>query len=203
MTGPGRQQALGAAALLEAMRGRRVTREFLDEPVSTGDLQQVLRAARWASSAGNRRIHRFLVIRNAETIALLKPFAPGILALPPALIVLSTDLDRARAEHVQIDRDMNSWIDVGTALMSMMLACEALGLGSCPATSFSQAAVARVLALPPFLIPELLLQVGQRAPRSPRGGKGAVRPTIAELTDWEAVGQPEPDAEDTAASARS
>jgi nitroreductase len=206
VTGPGLQRPAGATAVLEAMRNRRVTRVFLDEPVSTGDLEQVLRAARWASSAGNRRIHRFLVIRNAETIARVRPFAPGILASPPALIVLSTDLDRARAEHVQIDRDMNSWIDVGTALMSMMLACEALGLGSCPATSFSQAAVARVLALPQSLVPELLLQVGQPAPRPPRparDGQGAVRPTAAELTDWEAVGQREPEAEDTAASARS
>jgi len=192
------------AGLLEAMRRRRVTREFLDEPVSTADLETVIRAARWASSAGNRRIHRFLVIRSLETIQRLKPFAPGILGNPPALIVVSTDITRAQAEHVQLDRDMNSWIDVGTALMSMMLACEALGLGSCPATSFSQAAVSRALALPESLVPELILQIGYPTSRGPRRGSGVTRPTAAELTDWEeAVGQREPAADDADAPALS
>jgi nitroreductase len=203
VTEPGHERQVGAA-LLKAMRHRRVTREFLDEPVSTADLETVIRAARWASSAGNRRIHRFLVIRSPNTIARLKPFAPGILGHPPALIVVTTDLARAQAEHVQFDRDMNSWIDVGTALMSMMLACEALGLGSCPATSFSQTAVTQALELPECLIPELILQIGYAAPRPPRSGRSVTGPTAADLTDWEkAVGQRRPAADDADSSARS
>ena len=185
----------GARQVFEAMRRRRVTRAFLDEPVATSELREVLQAARWASSAGNRRIHRFLVLRDAATIARLKPFAPGILGYPPALIVLMTDLERARSENVQMDRDMNSWIDVGTALMSMMLAAEALGLGSCPATSFSQPAVAQVLDLPPTLRPELILQIGRAAPSPARTGQGTRGPTVSDLTDWERIGQREPESE--------
>jgi nitroreductase len=188
--------------VLEAMRRRRVTRSFLDAPVATEDIRSILQAARWASSAGNRRIHRFLVVRDPETIARLRPFAPGILGQPSALIVLSSDLAQARAENVQFDRDMNSWIDVGTALMSMMLAAAALGLGSCPATSFSQSAVSRVLGFPETLVPELILQIGQPAPRRPRRPPGSGGPTIAQLTDWERLGQREPELEETADSAR-
>lgn len=204
MTSRGPRQPGAADTLFEAMRNRRVTREFLDEPVSTADLKRVLRAARWASSGGNRRIHRFLVIRSAETIACLKPFAPGIRGYPPALILVSTDLARARAEHMQLDRDIVRWIDIGTALTNMMLACEALGLGSCPATSFSQAAVAQALALPQSLIPELILQVGHPGSRPTRGAHGANQPTAADLTDWEEVGgQFEPTADAADASALS
>jgi len=180
------------AAVLDALRRRRVTRVFLDEPVSTADLRRILRAARCASSAGNRRIHRFLVIRERATIARLRPFAPGILAAPPALIVVSTDLERAAEANVQVGRDMNSWIDVGTALMSMMLAAEALGLGSCPATSFAPSAVARVLGFPGSLVPDLVLQVGRPAARPARASRGTGGPTSAELTDWEHLGGPEP-----------
>jgi nitroreductase len=188
-------------ALLEGMRRRRVTRAFHDEPVAVGDLHQILLAARWAPSAGNRRIHRYLVIRNSETVARLRPFAPGILGSPPALIVISTDQERARAENVQLGRDMNSWIDVGTAMMSMMLAADALGLGSCPATSFSQSAVARVLGFPATLVPELILQVGRPATR-PRHRSRGLQPTTADLTDWEYLGQAEPAAAEATGSVR-
>ena len=183
-----------ADVVLDVMRRRRVTRTFLDEPVSVDDLKVILRAARWASSAGNRRIHRFLVIRDPERIGRVRPFAPGILRTPPALIVVSTDLVAAQEENVQFDRDMNSWIDVGTALMNMMIAAEALGLGSCPATSFSPAAVAQVLSFPDTLKPELMLQVGRPAPKAPATAAktGAAAPTIAELTDWETLGRREP-----------
>lgn len=179
--------------LLEAMRRRRVTRNFLHKPVPIAEIRDVLRAARWASSAGNRRIHRFLVLRNPETIIRLKPFAPGILGQPPALIVLMTDFEKARAENVQIDRDVNCWIDVGTAMMSMMLAADAVGLGSCPATSFSQSAVARVLTLPAYLRPELILQLGWPAPAPAVTGRRRSGPTAFDLTDWEQIGQREPD----------
>jgi nitroreductase len=135
--------------VLEAMRRRRVTREFLDEPVSVEDLRTILLAARWASTAGARQIRRFLVLREPQHIERLRPFAPGILlSTPPALIVLSTDHEAARAQYVQVDRDPSVHVDVGTALASMMLAAESLGLGSCPATSFSQSAVAEMLGFP-------------------------------------------------------
>jgi nitroreductase len=177
--------------VLAAIRRRRVTRTFLDEPVAVEDLQQILRAARAASTAGNRRIQRYLVIRDRARIESLRPFAPGILRVPPALIVLANDLELAREARVQFDRDRSVWVDVGTALANMMLAAQALGLGSCPATSFSQAAVAEVLDFPPTLVPELLLQVGRPAAQPPRRAGPPVRPTLEESTSWERLGQPD------------
>jgi len=174
--------------VLEAMRRRRVTRTFLDEPVSVDDLRKIVLAAHQSSSAGGRQIRRYLVIRDPTRIERIRPFAPGILRVPPALIVLANDRELARQQNVQFDRDPSVWIDVGTALSNMMLAAQALGLGSCPATSFSQAAVAEVLAFPETLWPELILQVGRPAPEPPRFSGGARRMKAAELTDWEVLG---------------
>jgi nitroreductase len=179
-----------ANPVLDALRTRRVTRHFTDDPVSAEDIRTILRAGTWASSAGNRSIHRFLVIRDPNTIAGLRPFAPGILIAPPALIVLSTDTELARAQYVQLGRDMNTWIDIGTSLMCMMLAAQALDLGSCPATSFSRAAVARVLDLPANLVPELMLVLGH--PAAAPGRRGTRTLTSKALTDWEHVGGPDP-----------
>jgi nitroreductase len=182
-----------ADPVLDAMRTRRVTRTFLDEPVSADDLRRIVTAGHQSSSAGGRQIRRFLVIRDPERIERIRAFAPGILRVPPALIVLSTDRELARQQNVQVDRDPSVWIDVGTALSNMMLAAQALGLGSCPATSFSQAGVAEVLAFPDTLWPELMLQVGRPAPEPPRFRSGAARIKAGELTEWEQLGQREPD----------
>jgi nitroreductase len=180
-------------AVLTALRTRRVVRQFRPDPVAAEDIQTVIRAGTWASSAGNRSIHRFLVVREAATIGRLKPFAPGILARPPAVIVVCTDSELARQQYVQLGRDRNTWIDIGTSLMCMMLAAQTLGLGTCPVTSFSQPAVARTLDLPDRLEPELILQIGRPAPRPARPARR--RPatfTAAALTDWERPGGDKP-----------
>src|SRR5436309_897239 len=122
---------LRAEAVLDAIRSRRVSRAFTDEPIAETDLRRVLEAARWASSGGNRRLHKLVVVRDPARIRLVKAFAPGILATPPALIVICTDTEKASREQVQVDRHTTTWIDVGTQAMTMMLAAHVLGLGSC------------------------------------------------------------------------
>jgi nitroreductase len=183
-----------AEAVLEAIRTRRVVRAFTDDPVSVDDLRRILESARWAVSAGNRRINKFLVVRDTRTIGLVKAVSPGMLGRPTALIVICTDTEKAAKEQVQLDRDPNTWIDVGTAAMNMMLAAHALGLGSCPATSFSRSGVTTVLELPPTLIPEFIVQLGHPAPqpRVMRAG-ASTRLTIEALTYWERYGQVMPD----------
>ena len=112
------------------------------------DLLLLLDAARWATSAGNTRVQRFLVLQDPEQIRRAKALAPGVLATPPAIIVICTDLDAAVRAEVRVERDPSVYIDVGTAAMSMMAEAHALGLGTCPATSFSQEGVRTVLGLP-------------------------------------------------------
>jgi nitroreductase len=107
----------------------------------------VLEAAPWALSAGNRRIDHSLVVRDTARSSRCA-FSPGMLGVLAALVVICTDVERVRVEQVQVERDTSVWMDVGTAAMSMMLAAHALGLGSCPTTSFSLSGVAEALNLP-------------------------------------------------------
>ncbi|MEM7032256.1 MAG: nitroreductase family protein, partial [Chloroflexota bacterium] len=129
------------------------------------DLKHLLEAARWASSAGNRRIHKFVVVDDKDIIGRVRSMSPGMLAFPTAIIVICTDKIKAVEEGVKLDRDSTTWIDVGTASQNMMVAAAEIGLGTCPTTSFSHSGVGAVLNLPDHLEPEYILQVGHPIPQ--------------------------------------
>lgn len=181
--------------LLALLRSRRVCRSFTGERVSDADLLHLLEAARWATNAGNTRIQRFLVVRDPERIRLAKALAPGMLATPPAFVAICTDLQVAAGAGVRPGPDPSAYIDVGTAAMSMMAEAHALGLGTCPVTSFSQAGVARVLGLPATARPELLLLVGHAAGKPGPAVRSGRRwsPRLRELVFWERYGDPLPE----------
>jgi nitroreductase len=193
------KRGAAAEAVLEAIRTRRVTRSFDGRPLPDQALLAVLEAARWATSGGNRRIHPFLVVRDPGTIARLRAVTPGMFSAPPVVIVICTDAARAAAELVQLEYDRTIWIDVGTAAMNMMVAAHALGLGSCPVSSFSHGAASVVLGLPPTVEPELFLLLGHpHAPTRPiRPTRRAPNwvPSLPEgLVWWEHPGHTTPEA---------
>jgi nitroreductase len=187
-----------AEAVLTTIRSRRVTRAFQDRPVVLEAILDVLEAGRWATSGGNARIHRFLVVRDRGTLSRLRAVAPGMLGKPPVVIAICADATRAAEELVQLEHDPTTMIDVGTAAMNMMVAAHALGLGTCPVTSFSHVAVRVVLDLPPALEPELLLLLGHPAgPPAVHSASAAPRRRAATLpvglVSWERPGQAEPE----------
>jgi nitroreductase len=182
-----------AETVLETIRSRRVTRAFDERPVTSESLLQVLEAGRWATSGGNRRIHRFLVVRDPGTLARLRAVTPGMFSAPPVVIVICTDATRAAEELVQLEHDATTWIDVGTAAMNMMVAAHALELGTCPVTSFSHGAVGVVLGLPPTIEPELFLLLGHpleptRLIRPTGSGRKGAAALPAGLVWWEHPG---------------
>lgn len=182
-----------ADQVLALMKSRRVCRSFTDEPVADDALRKMTEAARWATSGGNRHLHKFLIVRDPETIRRVRAVSPGMLAPPPALIVILTDLDVAVRESLQMEHDQANSMDVGTAAMNMMNVAHALGLGTCPVTSFSRSGAAVMLDLPPYLTPEWILIVGHPKPQARGLRAGAPKPlTARDLTYWERPGQHEP-----------
>ncbi|MGH2604815.1 MAG: nitroreductase family protein [Dehalococcoidia bacterium] len=176
-----------AAVVLDVIRSRRAVRHFTDESVPVALIRQVIEAGRWASSASNRRIHRFLVVRDPVRLRLARALSPGMVTAPPLLIIICTDQDKAVRDGVQTSRDTTTWIDVGTCAMNMMIAAHALGLGSCPVTSYSQAGLASALDVPDTNVPELALMLGYPAPV--RAARHRIeRLNLDDIIDWERVG---------------
>lgn len=170
--------------LLETIRTRRVVRDFAEETVTREDLLQVLEAARWAPSGGNRRLHRFIAIQDPITIKLIRAVSPGIHGHPTALVIVCIDWAKVarlgcKPHHPGV------YIDVGTAAENMLLAAHNLGLGAGPMTSFSKEGVRVILRLPDWLSPELMICLGH--PGTPRSSpRRPAKPTrLEDLVCWE------------------
>lgn len=54
--------------VLDAIRRRRVARAMTDEPVPAERLEAILEAARWAPTAGNRHLQRFVATTHSGVL---------------------------------------------------------------------------------------------------------------------------------------
>jgi nitroreductase len=170
--------------VLEAIRTRRIVRALTDQPIERAQLEEILKAARWAPSAGNRRLHRFVAVQDPLTLRLLRMVTPGMFQRPVAMIVIC--IDRARAESFGMRPTAKGLhVDVGTAAQTMLLAAHALALGSGVVTSFSQAAASAVLNLPEGWSPELFVCLGHAAAVQPAPMRARTPVTWQSLTQWE------------------
>jgi len=171
------------AAVLAAIRSRRVVRSMTAEPVRRDTLEAVLDAARWAPTAGNRHLQRFVVTDDPATLRVLRAVSPGMIQHPAAAITICTD--RLLAADYGFPPDAPGLhVDVGTAAATILLAAHALGLGAGPVTSFSRAAATVVLRLPDGWVAEMVICLGHPAPGQPAPMTRRRRLTWRDLTIW-------------------
>lgn len=121
-------------AVLATIRTRRVVRELGPEPVPEKSLIAVLDAARWAPSAGNRRPHRFVAVRDPAIVRALRAVSPGMLQRPTAVVAICVDFEVVDA-HGLPRTSPTLWVDVGAIMQTVLLAAHALGLGAGPVSS--------------------------------------------------------------------
>lgn len=110
---------------LEAILGRRSIRSHRDEPVDDGVVEQLLKAAMAAPSAGNEQAWTFVVLRSAEArtaVAAASPYA-SMLPRAPLGIVVCGDLSAERHDGYWVQ-------DCAAATENILLAAHALGLGA-------------------------------------------------------------------------
>jgi nitroreductase len=181
--GRGDNGAQRGAVVLEAIRSRRVVRAMTVEPVGRAALETVLDAARWAPTAGNRHLQRFVATDDPGTLRALRAVSPGMLQRPTAAITICTDRGRA-ASYGFPPGAPGLFLDVGTAMATMLLAAHAIGIGAGPVTSFSRAAAAVVLCLPDGWVPEAVVCLGRPASDGPAPMGGRTRLTWRDLTRW-------------------
>jgi nitroreductase len=155
-----------------AIARRRVTRRMTDRPLAPEDLDRVVRAARFAPNAGNRRLQPVTAVTDPPLVRRLRMVSPGMLPLPQAVLVISIDFARAAAYGFRPDAP-GLLIDVGTTAATMLIAAEAVGIGACPVTSFSHAAVSRLLEADADVRPQMLICLGHPDADQPPAMRGA------------------------------
>ncbi len=132
----------------DAIVTRRSTRQFKQETIETDKLQKIIEAGRMAPSGGNSQTNHFFVIQNKDVLKQLIDLAKQAFAQmeikedtyaslktsiylskkgsyvfnynAPALIVIANQKDYG-----------NNMADVACALENMMIAANAMDLGSC------------------------------------------------------------------------
>lgn len=151
--------------LFEALRRKRACREFTPEPVTPAQVERLVYAAGRAPTASNRPYRHCIVVDDRAVIAAVRQVSPSLLADPPLLIVVFTDLEAAR-EKVGRVADRCSAVDAGAAGENVLLAATALGLGSQFTMISTMAGIQTVLGLPEHCRVDLIIPIGTPAAKA-------------------------------------
>lgn len=144
--------------LLALMRGRRSIRQFRAEALPEGTLDRLIEAARWAPSASNRQPFRFMAVEEPEMRGRMATLVRDAVQASVARLpeeehaqVLAYAENFVRFEHAPLvllayhrtesvlaqslglagERDVGAISSASAAIMNLLLAAHALGLGAC------------------------------------------------------------------------
>jgi nitroreductase len=145
---------------LEAIRTRRSIRNYLDKPVEQDKLSAVLEAVRISPSWANMQCWRMVVVKDRAThekisdLSYVEEFfspkgyksnpAKKALAEAPVVIVLCAD---PAASGVLWNQNYYL-VDTGIAAQSLMLAAQALGLGTVFVGVYNEEKIKSLLSIP-------------------------------------------------------
>lgn len=155
----------------DAMRRRRMYREFDERPVPRELLERMVWAATRAQQARSG-VRNIVVVDDPVLMATARQVLPGFLSNAPAMLVHCTDTVRAREVMGRRGVESATWIDAGAACAHLALMAQTLGLGTCTVTSWSQPAVQALLDLPDHVRADVTVAVGYvpAAPSPPARG---------------------------------
>jgi nitroreductase len=188
---------------------RRMVRNFTDEPVAPELIQQILDVARHAPSAGFTQGQSFVVVTRPElkqAIAELcseaeyvaSGFHPFVSGAPVLLIACTSEAAYHRryqeADKLQDDGSEIIWpvpywhMDIGCAVMLVLLAAVDLGLDAGFAGSHDLDALRALLGIPAEVMPVGVIPIGHRAPDRPSPSLKRGRKSEGEYAHWEGWG---------------
>ncbi|MFW6381635.1 MAG: nitroreductase family protein [Bacillota bacterium] len=180
---------------LETIRKRRSVRDYKDQSVSDKELFQILEAGRQAPSAGNRQPWRFILIKNRETIEEVADTTyvgadsgsqqhQDWFRSAPVVITVCTDNRKTVARYGEMGKEA-ALQDTAAAVENMLLAVNALGLGSCWIGGFRGEELRKMLKIPQNVEPAALLPIGYSKDTSP----GRTRKNMEEILFYEEYGR--------------
>ncbi|MCD6326056.1 nitroreductase family protein [bacterium] len=135
---------------LDCIKGRRSIRRFAHQDVLQEEIREILEAARWAPSGGNRQPWRFVVTFDRDKIKTFDPYfhQPWVEQAPCVIVACANPHDTwARYD----ERDDCFVMDISAAVQNILLAAHAMGLGTVWVLSFSPRVVRKALGIPPHI----------------------------------------------------
>jgi nitroreductase len=148
--------------ILECVEKRRSVREYEDEDVPEDVVNEALRVASLAPSAGNLQARDFIVVRDQQAKDRMVPLAHNqrFLATAPVVVVGCANLDRI-AQYGPRGRELFSLQDVAASVENMMLYLTSAGYGSCWIGAFDEHGISELLGLPDHARPVVIMPIGR------------------------------------------
>ncbi len=164
--------------LMDAVRGRRSVRSYLEQSVEEEKLQAVLEAGRLAPSARNMQDWKFIVVRDQATRRKLAKAARDQQFVGEAPVVIAAC---GTSDLVMTCGQPAYAIDVAIAVDHMTLAAQSLGLGTCWIGAFYEDQVREILGVPANIRVVALLPLGYPA----QNARATPRKSLAEVVSYD------------------
>jgi nitroreductase len=152
-----------ADSILNIIKKRRSIRHFIQKEVADSILLELVEAAIWAPTGGNIQMWYFVIVKENDILERVKAFSPGLLGDPACLVVICSDRKKAFEKAGTLGKDELCVMDIPMAAQNLMLLAAEKGLGTCPVGSFNKKAISRILELPEYISPDLIISVGYPA----------------------------------------
>lgn len=144
----------------EAVSHRRSVRSFDTRPVPEELLLQLVKAGSMAPSASNLQAWQFFLLTDPSLVQKVDMFSPGLSGRPPVILAICSDMEYASIHGSPNSEVYGCIMDAAMAAENIMLLAAELDLGTCAIKSYNEAAVRKILKLPPHYRMELLISVG-------------------------------------------
>ena len=144
---------------MAAIMTRRSIRQYTNEPVSDALMEELLKAAMAAPSAGNAQPWRFIVIRDRQRLAAIPDIHPYAKMAPKAQVAVLICGD------TNAEKYPGFWVqDCAAATQNLLLAAHANGLGAVWTGIFPDLArvqaFQKLFALPGNILPLAFVPLG-------------------------------------------
>ncbi len=159
--------------LIEGLKTRRSIRSYLDKEVSDDIIEELLEVVRWAPSSANNQPWRFVVVKDKERKASLRGGLRDILPASKHINRAPVVLAAWYEPSLLLGKFQGS--DVSNAIVYLLLAAHAQGLGTCWIGWFSEKRVKKVLNLPSNARVVALITLGYPAEVPPPRGRKPVK----------------------------
>lgn len=147
--------------LTEAIERRRSIRSYTAKPVPPAIVNEALRLANLAPSAGNYQSRDFIVVTDPKSKHALAvaAFEETFVEEAPVVLVACANLRRV-SQYGERGRTLYCLLDTASALEHAVLYFASQELGTCWVGAFDEKAVSEILGLPADVRPVVILPVG-------------------------------------------
>nr|WP_092068075.1 nitroreductase family protein [Dendrosporobacter quercicolus]NSL46927.1 nitroreductase family protein [Dendrosporobacter quercicolus DSM 1736]SDL69568.1 Nitroreductase [Dendrosporobacter quercicolus] len=167
--------------IFACMRESQAVRTFKQDDIPEADLTRIIEAACWAPSAGNLQPWYFYVVKNERVKAAIAEvcFEQEQIEAAPVCVVIMADPAKSNDQYGERGAQLYCLQDTAAAAENMILAADALEIGSCWVGAFDERKVQQAVEAPPRLRAVAIICLGYS---NEQGRDGKERYRVAEVT---------------------